>query len=570
MIESGIMKLRKRILSLILAVAMLSIFCQTAVAVSEKYFFSVDSVTAVCGGIVEVPVRVENNGGLQGFLLILNYDKDSVTPIDVKCGEAFSEGSIETNLKKLTPGELRVVGYSGTENSEDGTLFTVVFEVSDFAKNSVSMNLSYDSSNTYDAQLNDVDADCESGTLTIEGATSTEMMLFADDVSGICGETVDVPIKIKNYNAAQTLSGIIKYDSASLELVEMNSPKAQISKSGQEGNISFTLSTISNISDNDVILNARFKIKAVGEFAILLESTMEDLVCKGCYLVGKEDVSSKPTFCLTEALGKVNETVTVKAAIKNNPGVMGFKVTLKYDAEAMSPLAASVTAGEVIKGKGSLSNNVKKKASTGEVSFLWNGSGEVTSDGILFQLDFELKDNCGEYKLEISYSKPDTFNEAWEDLDFECVDSVVSIAEEYWILANDTSEVKIDYNTNYIYGIEPGTTDLTQYIKPIDGCTLKIDSSKTAIGTSTKVFVYDETQQVAVYTVIIFGDLNSDGMCDGQDAVVAECLTNGLIDDCAEELVVSADCNHDGAVNSEDVVSMINSGIFLATIGQGV
>lgn len=564
------MKLNKKFLSLVMALLMIvSALHTVSLAVNESYVFQIDSVTTVAGSIVDVPVRVKNNAGLQGFLIVMNYDKDSMKPIDVKCGDAFSSGSIETNLKKLTPGELRTVGYSGIENSADGILFTVTFEIFDVAAGQSEISLSYDSSNTYDADLNDVLAECFGGDVFINGASSSQTTVFFDSVNAVCGETIEIPIKIKNMSNTETLSFVMIYDVDAVEYVSTDSDKASFSENADNGIVSFTLSELKTVFNNGTLLTVKLKIKAVGNIPIVLESQMTQIACKGGFITAQENLATKPTFFAGNVTGTVNEKVRVSVVLKNNPGIMGFRVNLKYDANAIKPVPGSVIACDVIKGKGSLSDNVLRKADSGVVGFLWNGSGEVKTNGELFSVEFELLQS-GKHTIEIEYSKPDTFNEEWEEITFECSDLTVFSECEKWLLTNN-SDVTIDYCDNIIYGILPETESVSKYIKPIAGCTMKTEAQKgDYIGNKTVVAVYSSGEKVAEYTIVIFGDADGNGMCDGQDAVIVSCIIANMFSDSQINVAIllSADCNRDGIVDYRDVELLSRVGVCFDTIDQ--
>ena len=69
------------------------------------------------------------------------------------------------------------------------------------------------------------------------------------------------------------------------------------------------------------------------------------------------------------------------------------------------------------------------------------------------------------------------------------------------------------------------------------------------------------------YTVVVFGDVNGDGIYDGQDATVVSMIIGGMIrPDAATRL--AADCNHDGVINSSDLTLLEEAGILLSQVDQ--
>ena len=70
------------------------------------------------------------------------------------------------------------------------------------------------------------------------------------------------------------------------------------------------------------------------------------------------------------------------------------------------------------------------------------------------------------------------------------------------------------------------------------------------------------------YTLVIFGDVNCDGEYDGRDAVMLNCIVNGMLtkEQVGDAIWKAAACNHDGEFN-EAVVELLNSaGILTADI----
>ncbi len=71
-------------------------------------------------------------------------------------------------------------------------------------------------------------------------------------------------------------------------------------------------------------------------------------------------------------------------------------------------------------------------------------------------------------------------------------------------------------------------------------------------------------------TAVLYGDVNSDGFYDGQDATVVNCLANGLLtrEQAGEAKYMAADCNHDGSVDSSDVLVLEQAGLLLSQVDQ--
>ena len=98
----------------------------------------------------------------------------------------------------------------------------------------------------------------------------------------------------------------------------------------------------------------------------------------------------------------------------NNPGMMGYKMILSYDASAINPL--SVSQGKDF-NVGQLTDNIGVKS--GQFNVLWNHLSDFKGNGIAFEITFEkLADKYSE--ITVGYSQEDTFNEDWDDVILDC------------------------------------------------------------------------------------------------------------------------------------------------------
>lgn len=88
------------------------------------------------------------------------------------------------------------------------------------------------------------------------------------------------------------------------------------------------------------------------------------------------------------------------------------------------------------------------------------------------------------------------------------------------LVAKDYMPTVIDATNKYVYGITPGDS-IEDYIRVNNGSfELVANSSGFTNGTGATVNVKDASGTVVdTYTIIIFGDVNGDGLCDSADAV---------------------------------------------------
>lgn len=122
-----------------------------------------------------------------------------------------------------------------------------------------------------------------------------------------------------------------------------------------------------------------------------------------------------------------NSIFFVPVHIKNNPGIMGFKITVTYDPEILT--LPALTGGTVTE-KGMLNDSIGA-SKAGIIDIVWTSDSAIASDGTLFTLSFNVDETeAKSTKLTLSYSQPDTFNEQYEDVIFDCTEVAISFTDE--------------------------------------------------------------------------------------------------------------------------------------------
>lgn len=160
-----------------------------------------------------------------------------------------------------------------------------------------------------------------------------------------------------------------------------------------------------------------------------------------------------------------NSIFFVPVSIKNNTGIMGFKITVRYD-PALLTLPA-VTRGTVTE-TGMLNDSVGASAE-GVIDIVWTSDSAVAKDGTLFTVSFNVDDVKAESTaISISYSQPDTFNEAYEDVVFECKEIPVSFGGKDEAVTYPGEIKEPDYN-DVIIAVDSAIKDMPfDSIKNID------------------------------------------------------------------------------------------------------
>lgn len=116
------------------------------------------------------------------------------------------------------------------------------------------------------------------------------------------------------------------------------------------------------------------------------------------------------------------EPALIPIKIQNNSGVMGFKMTVEYPVDKLD--IKSVSRGEIT-AKGNFNTNFG--INDGRFDVLWNNVDEIKTDGTLFLISAQAKTEIKkDTEIKLSFSQPDTFNEKYEDVVFDCENIVIS------------------------------------------------------------------------------------------------------------------------------------------------
>lgn len=126
-----------------------------------------------------------------------------------------------------------------------------------------------------------------------------------------------------------------------------------------------------------------------------------------------------------------------------------------------------------------------------------------------------------------------------------------------------------DYCKGLVYGFTVNTSSIEQFVDVVDKST-SIEVSTSSIGTGSEINVVRDGEIIDTYKAVVFGDLTGDSWYDGQDAIIVNCIANGLLtkEDVGEAVYMAADCNHDGVIDSLDVDILQQAGVLLANIDQ--
>ncbi len=133
-------------------------------------------------------------------------------------------------------------------------------------------------------------------------------------------------------------------------------------------------------------------------------------------------------------------------------------------------------------------------------------------------------------------------------------------------------DAQIDSENNLLLGNDILTFSTESISGLFEFGNIFVEEKETGkIGTGDVICLTNDSGEVCnKLTAVIFGDVNGDGWYDGQDAIIVDCLANGMLtkDDVSEAVYMAADCNHDGVIDQLDVDLLNEAGTLLANVDQ--
>lgn len=422
-------------------------------------------------------------------------------------------------------------------------------------------------------------------------------MISVDQVSGKRGDTVDVKVRISGNPGIISMRIFVKYDKDALKFIKASNGEIFNESAATFGdNVDANpytllwedaLSTENYTADGilvtltfeilDTAVEGRSDIEVVLDSGSTFNSNIEEVnfgISNGFVNVTDEIIEApkydSPTIEAADAFAQVGETISVPITVYNNPGIIALKLSVEYDSKCLS-LVEAIDGGMLGENNYLFGNDLNSNP----YIMLWEdglATENYITNGTVVTLKFKVQDGASaSTKISIKCEADSTFDFDLNEVAFQTYDGNISIGEKPKLIpkAGSTTVIK----NSFVYGLKPclSQRDFEEKYVEIQG-DAHIEYSASVVTGTTINLIYNSTGKVAEsYSIVIFGDVNSDGKCDGQDAVIASCINANMLKQASlsPAALAAADCNHDGVIDGSDVDIMTRAGALLYAIEQG-
>lgn len=571
----------KKVLSVVLAVIIALSVSFSSYAEKRPTIVVEDVLASDCNDIV-VKISIENNPGLISMRMYLNYDKNVLKLKSVSDGTVFGSGhSVFGDDLNASPYVMLWVDELAPKNySDDGVLATLTFSTkagADLSDTEISVEL--DRESVFDYDLNDYDFDVESGTVSFNGQpVSGDPVIFAESVVGEKGQTVHVPVVIRNNPGIIALMLSLTYDTSFMTLTGVTDKGLLGQGTGIFGNNYETipyrmiwedgLVTKNYTSDGELaVLTFRINPQTTASSGDVIIEVVNDSTfdidlndVNFTTAAGKVSLDGIPQIYLDGGVWAAGQDIDVTLNVKANPGIISTIINIDFDHSVLELISAEN--GDIFEDSCFMCGNDKTAS---PYKLIWEDGlalSDNTGNGALALLKFRVLDESKAIgsAINISYDPQSTFNAELDDVSFEIEGLTIEAPS---ILSSD-SMVSIDYSKKFIV-VESQYCNVEEAIYAVsDDLDIRYIYDADKVGTESKLAVVNMNgKTVEEYIFVLLGDLNCDGNVDGMDAVIDNCIISSMLSktDVSEAVWLAADINSDGTVNSSDSEKIQREGL---------
>lgn len=284
--------------------------------------------------------------------------------------------------------------------------------------------------------------------------------VLSSSINGVISAPIENQVVPQaTYNIVGTItSDIYPLDYVRAYIDGSSSPYATVST----GNVfSYSLKT------SDINYDLAFAGLSIGKHTIRIEASdvkhddYVSVITRNFY-VGSDAIA--PTTQASIGASPISasqaSTISIPVVISDNPGIMGYRITVTYDPNIFTtPLA---NRGDLTQN-GSFNTTIDgAEYAPGSFDVLWNTDANVTGDGSLFIISLNVVNSVmpSSTAINLSYSQSDTFNEQYQGVLLNCKEIVINLSSCKYGDTNGDDEVgnkDVAYLARYLVGKETMT-----------------------------------------------------------------------------------------------------------------
>lgn len=192
--KSKVLKILCSIVAIVCLMSTVGLFSYA----SRENIISSPEIAAKPGDTIQVPVTISENTGIMGFSIVVEVDENFLEPVSVERGTVLAEGLFENSIGTSESNSNFKVIWCGTENmTENGVIFTMIFNVPENADGNTKIKISYDKEDTFDQDWNDKKLTCEEITVSVN-ADSEVRLTFLQRIKNMFVRIIEWLISLFN------------------------------------------------------------------------------------------------------------------------------------------------------------------------------------------------------------------------------------------------------------------------------------------------------------------------------------------------------------------------------------
>lgn len=456
-------------------VAMLGLACPMSVAAEEADLtIGIKDATALPEDSVQVQIYLENNPGLASLKFDVEYD-ENLTLQKVEFSPAF--GAYVTAPEPYSNPQTISFISPLTEIDADGVFATLTFQVSASAPDKYDANVRIicDHENIFDGDYNSISAAAVNGKVHIihgypgdingdRVVNNMDPIILFRYVSGMSVKVDPDALDVNGDGRVNNRDAVILFRYLAGWDVEISrGPAATVCQHERTEIVKGTEPTCTEtgLSDGErcvacmETLVQQSVLPAKGhewgtwncvQDPTCTEEGLEQRSCLYCesFETNKVDplgheygdngmctrcgdgTPTGPAFVVSKTTAKAGDTVEVTVSLKNNPGIAGAKISIRY---ASALTLTNATEGSALEP---IDYTAPANLKSG-CAFNWDSlMGEATEDGVVLYLTFKVSDQvvAGDVlDISCSYVHGDIYDENIEDVSLDCINGSVTIKE---------------------------------------------------------------------------------------------------------------------------------------------